>query len=111
IDHRSVVAAARRQKPRGEREALGVMRDHLARALDRLAHEKSRSIRRAVAFAELMTPGTPAPGWVPAPTRYSPGIRGSRLCGRKYALWLRRGAQENAEPRYEFKSSLKCCGP
>ena len=30
---------------------------------------RSSAIRRAVALAELMTPGRPAPGCVPAPTR------------------------------------------
>ena len=30
---------------------------------------RSSSIRPAVATAEATTPGTPAPGWVPAPTK------------------------------------------
>ena len=41
------------------------------------------AIRLTVALAELITPGKPAPGWVPAPTMNRPGIFGSRLWGRK----------------------------
>ena len=34
----------------------------------------------------------------PAPTMYSPGILGSRLCGLNHALWVSVGASENAAP-------------
>jgi hypothetical protein len=53
----------------------------------RLRHQPSSlSISPAVALAEPTTPGTPAPGWVPAPTRYRLRITSSRLCGRNQAL-------------------------
>ena len=44
---------------------------------------RSDSISAAVAFALPTTPGIPAPGWVPAPTKYRFGIWSSRLWTRK----------------------------
>ena len=55
-------------------------------------------MRSTVAFAEFNTPGKPAPGWVPAPTRYKPGMPESLLEGLKYALCVNFGATEKAEP-------------
>ena len=50
-------------------------------------------------FPELSTPGTPAPGCVPAPTRYRFGTSSLLLCGRNHADWVRMGSTENALPR------------
>ena len=64
----------------GEREALGARPDdrldlagQVGAGCDRDAHAaafaRSPRITPAVALAEPTTPGTPAPGWVPAPTK------------------------------------------
>ena len=49
-------------------------------------------------LAESSTPGTPAPGCVPAPTKYRLETSGARLCGRNQADWVRMGSTEKAEP-------------
>src|SRR5690606_24189540 len=69
-------------------EALGFVREQrLCRShAHRAPPSRSSITNRAVAFAEFTTPGTPAPGCVPAPTRYRPGILSSRLWGRNQAL-------------------------
>ena len=71
VDRDGVVRDRRGEQPRREREALRVLlRSSRAPASVRSAHvAKSSRMTRAVALAELTTPGTPAPGWVPAPTR------------------------------------------
>jgi len=83
------------EDPGRSREALGPPLDRPPALLDDVSHhsallvdQPSRSaiMRAAVALAELTTPGTPAPGWVPAPTKYSPPIFRSRLCTRNQAL-------------------------
>jgi len=88
VDDRRLVAQAPPEQRAGEREALGVLRDRRARdrrgrsGEDEGGHPAARSSARTrgdarlksfaisenVAFAPLMTPGTPAPGCVPAPT-------------------------------------------
>src|SRR5690606_4679583 len=109
VEHVHFGAASPRQDPRSEREALGVLRDDVRRlgferqGCERGVHAaacflRSSSTTLTVALAELITPGSPAPGCVPAPTRYSPGMFGSRLCGRNQALCPSGGATENAEP-------------
>src|SRR5690606_1067389 len=95
VDDRRAVGGPAPEQPRCQREALRVLRDALPAQLGSDPRGTGRrrggaqrcnssAISAAVAFAELTTPGTPAPGWVPAPTRYSPGIRGSRLWGRNH---------------------------
>ena len=80
IHRRGIVAAGRREQPGGQREALRVRLQDLpadlpwvhrrhATSFAGSASPRSPAITRAVAFAEFTTPGTPAPGWVPAPTR------------------------------------------
>ena len=70
----------------GEAEALAARRDRPLRILDqplpRLAHATIAfsSIRPAVASALPTTPGIPAPGWVPAPTKNRLRMTSSRLC-------------------------------
>ena len=104
VQHHDIAGDARRQEPRRECKALRVLRDHqrgvaLRERVRGFGHgAKSSRITRAVAFAEFTTPGTPAPGCVPAPTRYNPGIDASRLCGRNHALWVSFGAQLKAAP-------------
>src|SRR5206468_11315018 len=89
IKHGRVVAISARQQLAGQREALRTGGQRRARRAFRLHHAGSsgrsggtqrpatwagacavRSFSRTptVAFAELTTPGTPAPGCVPAPT-------------------------------------------
>ena len=44
------------------------------------------------------TPGKPAPGCVPAPTKNSPRASSLTLCGRNHALCKMRGSIENPQP-------------
>ena len=60
--------------------------------------------------ADESTPGTPAPGCVPAPTRKSPSTSSLRLWGRNQALWVSTGSSPNAAPRKESRRSWKSCG-
>ena len=71
IEHHRVVADARRHQLGRRGKALRPLGDRLGRGQDQIAHAPARSdsITWAVALAEPTTPGMPAPGWVPAPTR------------------------------------------
>jgi hypothetical protein len=78
------------QEPGGGGKALGALLHDIARKKDQMVTHaalllcgKSSRISPAVALAEPITPGTPAPGWVPAPTKYSPEMASSRLWVRK----------------------------
>src|SRR5690606_32977799 len=113
IEHDRALAHGRREQPRGGREAVRAGADgrrtmghdlRLPGSLSGRHASASCSIRPAVALAEPTTPGTPAPGWVPAPTMYRLGISASRLCGRNHALWVSTGSSEKAEPWCAFSS-------
>ena len=49
-------------------------------------------------LADIRTPGTPAPGWVPAPTMNSRSTSSLRLCGRNQALCSSSGSMPKAAP-------------
>ena len=57
------------------------------------------SIMLSTIFADESTPGNPAPGCVPAPTKYKFSKSSERLCGRNHADCVKIGSTENAEPR------------
>jgi hypothetical protein len=62
------------------------------------------------ALADISTPGTPAPGCVPAPTRYRPFTSSLRLCGRNQALCSSSGSMPKAAPLNDSSWSWKSCG-
>ena len=70
---------------------------HVVDLLGQIHHAASAS-RVPTSLADVKTPGTPAPGWVPAPTRYSPSAALQRLWKRKNADWRRIGAIEKPAP-------------
>src|SRR5690606_2934260 len=112
IEQHDAAPGGRVKQAGGHCKALGAGLDGL-RGMGRQlrAHAcTSASISPAVALAEPMTPGTPAPGWVPAPTRARLGMSRSRLWGRNQALWVRMGSNEKAEPRWALSSSRKSTG-
>src|SRR5690606_15955138 len=112
IEHDRAAAGSRIEQLGRRRKALGAHLDGLRSVFhQRVCHVLSCSIiSSAVALAEPTTPGTPAPGCVPAPTRYRLAIFASRLWGLNQALWVRMGSSENADPRCEFSSSRKSSG-
>ena len=73
IQHPGVVPDRRREQASGGGKALGPLLHRLAAVIqDGVGHAgclASSIIRAAVALADPTTPGTPAPGWVPAPTK------------------------------------------
>src|SRR6185503_14741723 len=71
-----------RQQVRGEPERSGVALGDVSAAIS-VAH--AVPMRSATIFPELMTPGTPAPGCVPAPAKYTLLTWLLRLCGRNQA--------------------------
>ena len=69
IEHIGVFADARIEQARGGSEAGRAAFDTVTASVDdRVTHGRAANISEAVALAEPITPGTPAPGWVPAPT-------------------------------------------
>jgi hypothetical protein len=69
VAERGFLRVTRGQDARRERPRDGIGYPGLPTAAPEANNEKSAAIVSQVAFAELTTPGTPAPGWVPAPTR------------------------------------------
>jgi len=57
-----------------------------------------------VTFAEDNTPGTPAPGWLPAPTKYRLSNSLDLLEYLKYALCLKIGCIPKPLPLNAFSS-------
>ena len=52
-----------------------------------------------ITSAEASTPGIPAPGCVPAPTRNRFSISSDTLWGRNQADWRSRGSMEKPAPK------------
>src|SRR5690606_13980732 len=116
VQQGDAVAGAGVEQPRRRRETLRALLDAGPALLGDGVHQAgasadprpaSNSIKPAVAFAEPTTPGMPAPGWVPAPTRYRLATLASRLWGRNQALCVSTGSTEKAEPRWALSSSRK----
>src|SRR5690606_32295570 len=70
IEHHRALPGALVKQPGRCGKAFGADVDRLGSLRDDLITHgvRSSSISPAVALAEPTTPGTPAPGWVPAPT-------------------------------------------
>ena len=70
VEHLRVGAGPGIEQGRCGREALRALLDRLPAGRGEIGHaRKSAIISPAVALAEPTTPGMPAPGWVPAPTK------------------------------------------
>ena len=76
IQLRSLRARTTRQKPRGPGKRFCVRIHDGLRICTEISHAASNreatepNIKRSTTLAEVTTPGTPAPGCVPAPTKY-----------------------------------------
>jgi len=111
VEHLGVGPGLRIEQGGGRGEALRPLLDRLAAGRGQVGHgRKSSIISPAVALAEPTTPGMPAPGWAPAPTKYRFGIVSSRLWVRNQALWVRIGSSEKAEPCQALSSRWKSAG-
>ncbi len=78
VEHVGAAAGFGVEERGGGGEALGALLDDGLTVIDDVVHRtgpqplsprRSPIMRPAVALAELTTPGTPAPGWVPAPAK------------------------------------------
>ena len=110
------LAHAGRAAPTTPQRSFAIRRASIARhaatsALRRVRLSEGMNAHRAPLYQERARkkarPATPAPGWVPAPTRYKPSTSSLRLCGRNQALCVSDGAKPNAAPRYDNKPVAK----
>ena len=99
-----------RQRPVADRLAamLQIVLSHSAAILTGTV--AASGIIFAITSAEDTTPGSPAPGCVPAPTRNSPFASSLTLCGRNHADWRMRGSIENPQPKGERYRSRNVSG-
>ena len=92
VQRRGVRQGGARQQPAGQAEAAAVLGQHGD------AHRTGSARSSAsTTLADVTTPGTPAPGCVPAPTRYRPGA-GPWLWKRNQADCSSVGATEKPAP-------------
>src|SRR5487761_2790226 len=75
-----------------------------------IAAAPASPIRFSAMIADDRTPGKPAPGCVPAPTKYRLSKSSERLCGLNHADCVSVGWNENAAPRWLLRSFSKWRG-